>query len=157
VIDKCAAVIFFANVNTNKANSSHQMDYKVRSHDLVNLPRSYYYIKKVLQVVRLVINIKVKERIYSIFTNKVHIILMQRDAWYKTWYMRGVSYAILTLRNSCSVLPSLETFHSTTTEKNIRLFTDVAIHEVAWYVIKQKRRLKKTAVLPNLNKFSRCY
>jgi hypothetical protein len=67
---------------------------------------------------------------------------MQRDAWYKTWYMRGVSYTILTLRNSCSVgylLPSLETFHSTTTEKSIRLFMDVAIHEVAWYVIKQKR------------------
>jgi hypothetical protein len=68
---------------------------------------------------------------------------MQQDKWYKTWYMRGVSYAILTLRNSCSVgylLPSLETFHSTTTTgKNICLFTDVAIHEVTWYVIKQKR------------------
>jgi hypothetical protein len=25
MIDKCAAVIFFANVNTNKANSSQQM------------------------------------------------------------------------------------------------------------------------------------
>jgi hypothetical protein len=48
VIDKCAAAIFFANVNTNKANSSHQMDYKVWSHDLGNLPRSYYYVKKVL-------------------------------------------------------------------------------------------------------------
>jgi hypothetical protein len=136
MIDKCAAVIFFANVNTNKANSSHQMDYKVRSHDLGNLPRSYCYVQKVLQVIRLVINIRVKERVYSIFKNKVHIILMQRDAWYKTWYMRGVSYAILTLGNSCSVLPSLETFHSTTTEKNICLFTDVAIHDVAWYVIK---------------------
>jgi hypothetical protein len=66
-------------------------------------------------------------------------MLMQRDAWYKTWYMRGVSYAILTLGNSCSVLPSLETFHSTTTGKSIRLFTDGGIHEVACYVIKQKR------------------
>jgi hypothetical protein len=28
VIDKCAAVIFFTNVNTNKANSSPQMDLK---------------------------------------------------------------------------------------------------------------------------------
>jgi hypothetical protein len=28
VIDKYAAAIFFANVNTNKANSSQQMDYK---------------------------------------------------------------------------------------------------------------------------------
>jgi hypothetical protein len=79
------------------------MDYKVRSHDLGNLPCSYYYIKKVLQFVRLVINIRVKERVYSVFKNKVHIILMQWDAWYKTWYMRGVSYAILTLQNSCSV------------------------------------------------------
>jgi hypothetical protein len=140
VIDKCAAVIFFANVNTTKANSSQQMDYKVQSHDLGNLLRSYYYIKKVLQVVRLVINIRVKERVYSIFKNKVHIILMQRDAWYKTWYMHGVSYAILMLRISCSVgylLSSLEIFHST--EKSTRLFMDVAIHEVAWYVIKQTR------------------
>jgi hypothetical protein len=159
VIDKCEAVIFFANVNTNKANSSQQMDYKVRSHDLGNLPCSYYYVKKVLEVVRLVINIRVKERVYSIFKNEVHI-LMQRDAWYKTWYMRGVSYAILTLWNSCSVgylLPSLETFHSTTTEKSIRLFTDVATYEVAWYVIKQKRCCNETAVLPSLNKYSRCY
>jgi hypothetical protein len=118
------------------------MDYKVRSHDLGNFPRSYYYVKKVLQFVRLVINIRVKERVHSIFENKVHIILMQRDAQYKTWYMRGVSYAILMLRNSCSVgylLPSLETFRNTTTEKIICLFTDVAIHEVACYVIKQKR------------------
>jgi hypothetical protein len=54
--------------------------------------------------------------------------------------MCGVSYAILTLGNSCSVLPSLETFHSTTTEKkSIRIFTDVAINEVAWYVVKQKK------------------
>jgi hypothetical protein len=131
------------------------MDYKVRSHDLGNLPRSYYYVK-VLQFVRLVINIRVKERVYSIFKNNVHILLMQRDAWYKTWYMRGVSYAILTLRNSCSVgylLPSLETFHSTTTEKSIRLFTNVAIHEVMWYMIKQKRWRNKTAVLPSLNKY----
>jgi hypothetical protein len=75
VIDKCAAVIFFANVNTNKANSSQQMDYKVLSHDLGNLLRSYY-VKKVLQVVRLVINIRVKERVYSVFKNKVLIILM---------------------------------------------------------------------------------
>jgi hypothetical protein len=139
VIDKCAAVIIFANVNTNKANSSQQMDYKVQSHDLGNLPRSSYYIKKVLQVVRSVINIRVKERVYSVFKNKVHITLMQQDAWYKTWYMRGVSYAILMLGNICSVLPSLKTFHSTTTEKSIRLFTDVAIHEVVWYVIKQKK------------------
>jgi hypothetical protein len=57
VTDKCAAVIFVANVNTNKANSSQQMDYKAQSYELGNLPRSYYYIKKVLQVVRLVINI----------------------------------------------------------------------------------------------------
>jgi hypothetical protein len=64
VIDKCAAVIFFAKVNTKKANSSQQMDYKVRSHDLGNLLHSYYYVKKVLQVVRLVINIIVKERVY---------------------------------------------------------------------------------------------
>jgi hypothetical protein len=143
VIDKCAAVIFFANVNTNKANSSQQMDYNVRSRDPGNLPRSYYYVKKVLQFVRLVINIRVKERVYSVLKNKVHVILVQRDAWYKTWYMRGVSYAILMLWNSCSVgylLPSLETFHSTTTEKIIRLFMDVAIHEVVWYMIKQKKR-----------------
>jgi hypothetical protein len=56
--------------------------------------------------------------------------------------MCGVSYAILMLQNGCSVgylLPSPETFHSTTTEKSIRVFTDVAIHEAAWYVIKQKR------------------
>jgi hypothetical protein len=79
VIDKCAAVIFFANENTNKANPS-QMDYKVRSHDLGNLLRSYYNVKKVMQFVRLVINIRVKERVYSIFENKVHIILMQQDA-----------------------------------------------------------------------------
>jgi hypothetical protein len=126
VIDKCAAVIFFANVNTNKANLSQQIDYKVRSHDLGNLPHSYYYVKKVLQFVGLLINIKVKERVYSIFKNMVQVIIMQRDAWYKTWYMRGVSYAILMLQNSCNVgylLPSLETFHSTTTEKSIHLFT----------------------------------
>jgi hypothetical protein len=161
VIDKCAAVIFFANVNTNRANSSQQMDYKVWSHDLGNLPCSYYYMKKVLQFVRLVINIRVKERVYLIFKYKVHIILMQRDAWYKTWYLRGLSYAILTLQNCCSVgclLPSLEAFHSTTTttEKNIRLFTDVAIHEVAWYVMKQKRWCNETDVLPSLNKYSQC-
>jgi hypothetical protein len=119
------------------ANSSQQMDYKVRLHDLGNLPRSYYYVKKVLQVVREVINIRVKERVYSVFKNKVHIMLMQWDAWYKTWYMRVVSYAILILGNSCSVLPSVETFHSTTTEKSICLFTDVAIHEVAWYLTQQ--------------------
>jgi hypothetical protein len=57
------------------------MDYKVLSHDLGNLPHSHYYVKKVLQFVRLVINITVKEKVYSIFKNKVHIILMQRDAW----------------------------------------------------------------------------
>jgi hypothetical protein len=77
MIYKCAAVIFFVNVNRNKANSSQQMDYKVRSHDLRNLLRSYYYVKKVLQFVRLVTNIRVKERVYSILKNKVHIILMQ--------------------------------------------------------------------------------
>jgi hypothetical protein len=121
------------------------MDYKVRSHDLGNLPSSYYYVKKVLQVVRLVINIRVKERVYSVFKNKVHIILMQRDAWYKTWYMHGVSYAIFTLQISCSVgylLPSLETVHSTT-GKSIHLFTDVANHEVMWYVIKQKKMMQR--------------
>jgi hypothetical protein len=138
VIDKCAAVIFFANVNTNKENSSQQMDYKVQSHDLGNLTCSYYYEKKVLQVVRLVINIRVKERVYSIFKNKLHIILMQQDSWYKTWY-GGVLYAILPLRNSFSLgylLPSLETVQSTTSD---HLFTDVTIHEVVWYMIKQKR------------------
>jgi hypothetical protein len=70
---------------------------------------------------------------------------MQRDIWYKTWYMRGVSYAILILQNSCSVgylLPSLETFYSTTTEKSIRLFTDVATHEVAWYMMEQKKMMQ---------------
>jgi hypothetical protein len=160
VTDKCAAVIFFANVNTNKANLSQQMDKKVWLHDLGNLPHSYYYVKKVLQFVRLVLNIRVKERVYSILKNKVHIILMQRDAWYKTWYMHGFSHAILTLWNSCSVgylLPSLETFQSTTTEKSIRLFTDVAIHEVAWYVIKQKRWHNETAVLPSPSIYSWCY
>jgi hypothetical protein len=70
VIDKCATVIFFANVNTNKENLSQQMDYKVRSHDLGNLPRSYYYVKKVLQFVRLVINIRAKERVYSVFKTR---------------------------------------------------------------------------------------
>jgi hypothetical protein len=157
VIDKCAAVIFFANVNTNKADSSQKMDYKVRSHDLGNLLHSYYYIKKGLQAVRLVINIRVKESVYSIFKNKVHVVLMQRDAWYKTWYMHDVSYAILMLGISCSVLPSLETFHSTTTEKSIHLFTDFAVNLVAWYLKKQKRWCNETAVLPNLNKFSQCY
>jgi hypothetical protein len=126
----------------------------------LDILRSYYYVKKVLQFVRLVINIRVKERVYSVFKNKVHIILMQRDAWYKTWYMCGVSYAILTLWNSCSVgylLPGLKTFHSTTTEKSIPLFTDVAKHEVAWYMIKHKRWRNETAVLPSLNKYSWCY
>jgi hypothetical protein len=125
-------------------------------HMTLEISRIYYYVKKVLKVVRLVINIRVKERVYSVFKNKVHIILMQWDAWYKTWCIRGVSYAILLLGNSCSVLPSLETFHSTTTtKKNICLFTDVAIHEVAWYVIKKNDN--ETAVLPNLNRFSQCY
>jgi hypothetical protein len=55
---------------------SQQIDYKVRSYDLGNLLHSYYYKEKVLQFVRLVINIRVKERVYSIFKNKVHIILM---------------------------------------------------------------------------------
>jgi hypothetical protein len=108
------------------------------------LPRSYYHIKKVLQVVRLVINIRVKERVYSIYKNKVHIILMQRDAW----YMRCVSYSTVTLWNSCSVdylLPSLETFHSTTTGKKNCLFRDVTIHEVVWYVIKQKKMTQRNS------------
>jgi hypothetical protein len=61
VIDKCAAVIFFANVNTNKANLSPQMDCKVRSHDLGTLPRSYYYVKEVLQVVRLILIFELKK------------------------------------------------------------------------------------------------
>jgi hypothetical protein len=129
-------------------------------HMTLEISHSYYYIKKVLQFVRLVINKRVKEMVYSVFKNKVHIILMQQDAQYKTWYIRGVSYAILTLRNSCSVgylLPSLETFHSTTTEKSICLFTDVAIHEVACYVIKQKRWRNETAVPSSLNKYSWCY
>jgi hypothetical protein len=85
---------------------------------------------------------------------------MQQDAWYKTWYMCGVSYAILTLQNNRSIgylVPSLETFHSTTTEKSIRLFMDVAIQEVARYVIKQKRWRTETAILPSLNKYSQCY
>jgi hypothetical protein len=55
------------------------MDYKVRSHDLGNLPRSYY-AKKVLQVARLVINIRVKKgyiqslktRYTSYSCNKMH-------------------------------------------------------------------------------------
>jgi hypothetical protein len=64
------------NVNTNKAYLSQQTDYEVQSHDLENLMCSYYYIKEVLQFVRLVINITLKER-YSVFKNKVHIILMQ--------------------------------------------------------------------------------
>jgi hypothetical protein len=127
------------------------MDYKIQSHDLGNLPHTYYYIKKVLQCVRLVINIRVKERVYSIFKNKVHIVLVQQDAWYKTWYIHGVLYTILMLWNSCSVgylLSSLETLHSTTTEKSIRLFTDVAIHEVAWYVIKQEDDAAKQLYYP---------
>jgi hypothetical protein len=110
VTNKNAAVISFANVITKQIR---QNKWVIKS-DHMTLEISRVVIKKVLQVVRLVINIRVKERVYSIFKNKVHIILMQRDAWYKTWYMRGVSYAILTLRNSCGVLPSLETFHSTT-------------------------------------------
>jgi hypothetical protein len=62
--------------------------------------------------------------------------------------MYGVSYAILTLQNICSVgylLPGLETFHITTTEKDICLFTDVAIHEVAWYMIKQKKMTQQNS------------
>jgi hypothetical protein len=50
-----------------KQNSSQQVDYKVRSHDLGNLPRSYYYVKKVLQFIGLIISIIVKERVYSVF------------------------------------------------------------------------------------------
>jgi hypothetical protein len=80
VTDKCAAVIFFANVNTNKANSSQQMDYEVRSHDLGNLPCSYYYVKKVLQVVSLVMILELKKgniqslktRCTSYSCNEVH-------------------------------------------------------------------------------------
>jgi hypothetical protein len=86
--------------------------------------------------------------VYSIFKNKVHIILVPRYSWYKTWYMRGVSYAILMLENSCSVLPSLETFHSTATGESIRLFTDVAINEVAWYMINQKDDATKQPYYP---------
>jgi hypothetical protein len=63
----------------------------------LEIAHSYYYVKNVLQFVRLVINIGFKERVYSICKNKVHIILMQQAAWCKTWYMRGVLYAILTL------------------------------------------------------------
>jgi hypothetical protein len=130
---------------------------KVWSHDLGNLLRSYYYVKKVFQVVRLVINIRVKERIYSIFKNGVHIILMQRDAWYKTWYKHGVSYATLTLGNSCSVLPSIETFYSTTTEKKHSPIHGCC-HKWGRVVCdKTKRWRNETIVLPNLNKFSRCY
>lgn len=55
------------NVNTNKANSLQQMDYNIRAHDLGNLPCSYYYKKKELQIVRFVINIRVKEGVHSIF------------------------------------------------------------------------------------------
>jgi hypothetical protein len=40
------------------------------------------------------------------------------------------------------LLPSLETFHSTATDKIIRLFMDV-IHEVAWYVIKKNEATKQ--------------
>jgi hypothetical protein len=110
VIDKNEAVISSANVITNKANSSQQMGYKVRSHDLGNLPWLLLH-KESIAGCWISYN---KEREHSIFKNKVHIILIQRDACHKTSYMRGVSYAILTLGNSCSVLPSLETFHSTT-------------------------------------------
>jgi hypothetical protein len=150
VIEKCAAVIFFANVNTNKViffanvntnkvNPSQQMDYQVRSHDLGNLPRNYY-VKKVLQFVRLVINIRVKERVYSDFKNKVHIILIQRDALYKTWKMWCFVHHLDAAKHRVGyLLPNLVTFHSTTTEKSIGLFTDVAIHEVAWFVKKKKR------------------
>jgi hypothetical protein len=133
---------FLCEYEYKQTNSSQQMGYKVRSHDLGNLPCSYYYVKKVLQVVKLLKIIRVNERVYSVLKNNVQIILMQQDVWYKTSYMRGVSYAILTLQNSCSVgylVPSLETFHNTATENSIRLFTDVAIHEVMCSVIKQKR------------------
>jgi hypothetical protein len=128
---------FLCKCGCRQINLSQRMDYKVESHDLGNLPRSCYYVKKVLQFVRLVINIRVKETVYSVFKNKVHIILMQQESLYKTWYMCDVSYVILTLGNSCSVLPSLETFHSTTTGKSIRLFMVVGIHEVVWYVKKR--------------------
>jgi hypothetical protein len=44
----------------------------------------------------------------------------------------------------CSyLLPSLETLHKTTTKKSIGLFTDVAIHEVTWYVTKQKKMTER--------------
>jgi hypothetical protein len=142
---------FLCECEYKQSKSSQQMDYKVWSHDLGNLPRNYYYIKKLLQFVRLVINIRVEERVYSIFKNNVHIILVQWDAWYKTWYMRGVSYPILTLQNSCSVgnvLPSLEIFHNTATEKSICLFTDIAIHEVAWYMLYKKDNTMKQLYYP---------
>lgn len=54
-------------------------DYNVCSHDHGYLPHTYYYATKVLQFVRLVINTRVKERVYSIFKN-IHIMFMQRDA-----------------------------------------------------------------------------
>jgi hypothetical protein len=158
VIDKCAAVIFFANVNTNKTNSSQQVDYKVWSHDLGNPPHSYYYVKKVLQVVRLVINIRVKKGYIQ--------SLKTRCTSYSCNKMHGIKHGICVVFQTPSwrcktavgcLLPTLETFHSTTTEKSIRLFTDVTIHEVVWYVIKQWRWCNKTAVLSDLNKFSRCY
>jgi hypothetical protein len=63
MIDKCAAVVFFANVNINKANS--HIKWIIKSDHMT------------LQVIRLVMNIRVKERAYSVFKNKVLIILMQ--------------------------------------------------------------------------------
>jgi hypothetical protein len=66
------------NVYTNEANSSQQMDYKVRSHDLGNLSHSYYHVKKVLQVVREVIKLKkgyiqsLKIRCTSYSCNEMH-------------------------------------------------------------------------------------
>jgi hypothetical protein len=61
VTDKCEAVIFFMNMNTNKANLSQQVYYNVYSQDLQNLLHSSCYIKKVLQFDILFTIIRVKE------------------------------------------------------------------------------------------------
>jgi hypothetical protein len=53
------------------------MHYKVPSHDPGNLLCSYYYVKKVMQFARLVLNIRVKERVIQSLKTRVHIILMQ--------------------------------------------------------------------------------
>lgn len=64
----------------------------------------------------------------------------------------GFCETILMLWNSCAVgylLPSLQTLHGITT-KSISIFSDVVIHKVVWYVIKQKRWRNEIAVLPSL-------